>query len=146
MDVATSRRSSRAVRCRAEYDTADAIRDRLRNEFGVSVDDEEGWAGRIRTLPAALCRPAGQRPFVVVDAPPRPPRLSARRDRGACRGGRRAERGAERPTVRPRTALVAGAENWWEGRRLGGDGKSIAGLVRPAWTLGTAPSTCGHRQ
>ena len=45
-----------------EYDTADAIRDRLRNEFGVSVDDRvKEWVvdGRSAAAPAArACRGA----------------------------------------------------------------------------------------
>jgi len=51
-----------------EYDTADAIRDRLRNEFGVSVDDRvKEW---VVDSPAAAPAPVvDDEPFVVVDAP-----------------------------------------------------------------------------
>ena len=74
-----------------EYDTADAIRDRLRNEFGVSVDDRvKEWVvdGRPAAAPAAPEPVVEDEPFVVVDAPteepPRPPRRHQRR---AGRGG-----------------------------------------------------------
>ena len=54
-----------------EYDTADAIRDRLRNEFGVSVDDRvKEWVvdGRPAAAPVEV-----DEPFVVVDAPAESP-------------------------------------------------------------------------
>ena len=51
----------------AEYDTADAIRDRLRTEFGVSVDDRvREWV--VDSQPAAAPVEVDE-PFVVVDAP-----------------------------------------------------------------------------
>ncbi len=51
----------------AEYDTADSIRDRLRNEFGVSVDDRvREWV--VDGAPSAPA-PVADEPFVVVDVP-----------------------------------------------------------------------------
>ena len=59
----------------AEYDTADAIRDRLRTEFGVSVDDRvREWV--VDSAPAA--EPVvDDEPFVVVDAPTEEPAAAA---------------------------------------------------------------------
>ena len=60
-----------------EYDTADAIRDRLRNEFGVSVDDRvKEWVvdGRQAAAPAPVVE---DEPFVVVDAPAEAPAAEA---------------------------------------------------------------------
>ena len=61
----------------AEYDTADAIRDRLRNEFGVSVDDRvREWV--VDSQPAAAPAPVvDDEPFVVVDAPTEEPAAAA---------------------------------------------------------------------
>ena len=59
----------------AEYDTADAIRDRLRNEFGVSVDDRvREWVVDSQPVaaPAAPAPVVDDEPFVVVDAPAEP--------------------------------------------------------------------------
>ena len=75
VDVATvealvSERSQAKIA--GEYDTADAIRDRLRNEFGVSVDDRvKEWVvdGRPAAAPAAPAPVVDDEPFVVVDAP-----------------------------------------------------------------------------
>ena len=64
----------------AEYDTADAIRDRLRNEFGVSVDDrvKEWVVDRAPDAPAAPAEPVvDDEPFVVVDAPAEAPAAEA---------------------------------------------------------------------
>ena len=60
-----------------EYDTADAIRDRLRNEFGVSVDDRvKEWV--VDAQPAAApAAPVADEPFVVVDAPAEAPAAEA---------------------------------------------------------------------
>ena len=63
-----------------EYDTADAIRDRLRNEFGVSVDDRvKEWVvdGRPAAAPAATAPVVEDEPFVVVDAPAEAPAAEA---------------------------------------------------------------------
>ena len=63
-----------------EYDTADAIRDRLRNEFGVSVDDRvKEWVvdGRPAAAPAAPEPVVEDEPFVVVDAPTEKPAAAA---------------------------------------------------------------------
>jgi len=63
-----------------EYDTADAIRDRLRNEFGVSVDDRvKEWVvdGRPAAAPAAPEPVVEDEPFVVVDAPTEEPAAAA---------------------------------------------------------------------
>ena len=63
-----------------EYDTADAIRDRLRNEFGVSVDDRvKEWVvdGRSAAAPAAPAPVVEDEPFVVVDAPTEEPAAAA---------------------------------------------------------------------
>ena len=61
----------------AEYDTADAIRDRLRNEFGVSVDDRvREWV--VDSAPAVAPAPVVEdEPFVVVDAPAEAPAAEA---------------------------------------------------------------------
>ena len=76
VDVATvealvAERSSAKIA--GEYDTADAIRDRLRNEFGVSVDDRvKEWVvdAQPRAAPAPAAEPVvDDEPFVVVDAP-----------------------------------------------------------------------------
>ena len=75
VDVATvealvAERSSAKIA--GEYDTADAIRDRLRTEFGVSVDDRvKEWVvdGRPAAAPAAPAPVVDDEPFVVVDAP-----------------------------------------------------------------------------
>ena len=64
----------------AEYDTADAIRDRLRNEFGVSVDDRvREWVvdGSPSVAPAAPEPVVDDEPFVVVDAPTEEPAAAA---------------------------------------------------------------------
>ena len=60
-----------------EYDTADAIRDRLRKEFGVSVDDRvKEWV--VDSQPAAAPAPVvDDEPFVVVDAPAEAPAAEA---------------------------------------------------------------------
>ena len=64
-----------------EYDTADAIRDRLRNEFGVSVDDRvKEWVvdAQPRAAPAPAAEPVvDDEPFVVVDAPTEEPAAAA---------------------------------------------------------------------
>ena len=63
-----------------EYDTADAIRDRLRKEFGVSVDDRvKEWVvdGRSVAAPAAPAPVVDDEPFVVVDAPTEEPAAAA---------------------------------------------------------------------
>ena len=61
----------------AEYDTADAIRDRLRTEFGVSVDDRvKEWV--VDSPVAAPAEPVvDDEPFVVVDAPTEEPAAAA---------------------------------------------------------------------
>ena len=63
----------------AEYDTADAIRDRLRNEFGVSVDDRvrEWVVDSPVAAPAAPEPVVDDEPFVVVDAPTEEPAAAA---------------------------------------------------------------------
>ena len=80
VDVATvealvSERSR--ARIAGEYDTADAIRDRLRNEFGVSVDDRvKEWV--VDSPVAAPAEPVvDDEPFVVVDAPTEEPAAAA---------------------------------------------------------------------
>ena len=78
VDVATvealvAERSSAKIA--GEYDTADAIRDRLRNEFGVSVDDRvREWV--VDSQPAAAPVVVDE-PFVVVDAPTEEPAAAA---------------------------------------------------------------------
>jgi transposase len=66
----------------AEYDTADAIRDRLRTEFGVSVDDRvrEWVVDKAPAVAAPAAAPApvvDEEPFVVVDAPTEEPAAAA---------------------------------------------------------------------
>ena len=64
----------------AEYDTADAIRDRLRTEFGDSVDDRvREWDvdGSPSVAPAAPEPVVDDEPFVVVDAPTEEPAAAA---------------------------------------------------------------------
>ena len=80
VDVATvealvSERSQAKIA--GEYDTADAIRDRLRNEFGVSVDDRvKEWV--VDSPVAAPAEPVvDDEPFVVVDAPTEEPAAAA---------------------------------------------------------------------
>ena len=84
VDVATvealvSERSQAKIA--GEYDTADAIRDRLRNEFGVSVDDRvKEWVvdAQPRAAPAPAAEPVvDDEPFVVVDAPTEEPAAAA---------------------------------------------------------------------
>ena len=81
-----SRRSRRSwlkglsAKIAAEYDTADAIRDRLRNEFGVSVDDRvKEWVvdAQPAAAPAAPEPVVEDEPFVVVDAPTEEPAAAA---------------------------------------------------------------------
>ena len=82
VDVATvealvSERSQAKIA--GEYDTADAIRDRLRNEFGVSVDDrvKEWVVDSPAAAPAAPAPVVEDEPFVVVDAPTEEPAAAA---------------------------------------------------------------------
>ena len=81
VDVATvealvAERSSAKIA--GEYDTADAIRDRLRNEFGVSVDDRvKEWVVDGRSTAAPAEPVVDDEPFVVVDAPTEEPAAAA---------------------------------------------------------------------
>ena len=81
VDVATvealvSERSQAKIA--GEYDTADAIRDRLRNEFGVSVDDRvKEWVVDSQPAAAPAEPVADDEPFVVVDAPTEEPAAPA---------------------------------------------------------------------
>ena len=74
VEALVSERSSAKIA--GEYDTADAIRDRLRNEFGVSVDDRvKEWV--VDSPVAAPAPVVDDEPFVVVDAPAEAPAAEA---------------------------------------------------------------------